>query len=170
MVSAFNWACIFSFQSYNKAGGNRMYKKALLALTVLLLLFFSVNLVFSAGDFFKGLAMINDVHTMIREYYVDPDVLQKKELSYQAIKGMLDALDPHSTFFTPEESRDMLTDIEGSFGGLGIRIDKKGDNIVVVSPIEGTPAYRLGLSAGDIIVEVDGETTSGESLEKVISR
>jgi carboxyl-terminal processing protease len=147
-----------------------MYKKALLALTVLLLLFFSVNLVFSAGDFFKGLAMINDVHTMIREYYVDPDVLQEKELPYQAIKGMLDALDPHSTFFTPEESRDMLTDIEGSFGGLGIRIDKKGDNIVVVSPIEGTPAYRLGLSAGDIIVEVDGETTSGESLEKVISR
>ena len=146
-----------------------MYKKALLAVTVLLLLFFSVNLVFSAGDFFKGLAMINDVHTMVRDHYVDPGDIRDDDMAYQAVKGMLDGLDPHTAFFTPEESRDMITDIEGSFGGLGIRIDKKGDFVVVVSPIEGTPAYRMGMQAGDKIVEVDGKSAVGLSLEKVIS-
>ncbi|HPE20032.1 MAG TPA: S41 family peptidase [Candidatus Mcinerneyibacteriales bacterium] len=146
-----------------------MYKKALLAVTILLFLFFSVNLVFSAGDFFKGLAMINDVHTMVKEHYVEPGDVRDQDMAYRAIKGMLEGLDPHTAFFDPEESRDMITDIEGSFGGLGIRIDKKGDFVVVVSPIEGTPAYRMGIQAGDKIVEVDGESAVGLSLEKVIS-
>ena len=146
-----------------------MYKKALLAVTILLLLFFSVNLVFSAGDFFKGLAMINDVHTMVRDHYVEPEEIRDQDMAYRAIKGMLEGLDPHTAFFTPEESRDMITDIEGSFGGLGIRIDKKGDFVVVVSPIEGTPAYRMGMQAGDKIVDIDGESAVGLSLEKVIS-
>ncbi|HPJ69849.1 MAG TPA: S41 family peptidase [Candidatus Mcinerneyibacteriales bacterium] len=146
-----------------------MYKKALLAVTILLFLFFSVNLVFSAGDFFKGLAMINDVHTMVKEHYVEPGDVRDQDMAYRAIKGMLEGLDPHTAFFDPEESRDMITDIEGSFGGLGIRIDKKGDFVVVVSPIEGTPAYRMGIQAGDRIVEVDGESAVGLSLEKVIS-
>ncbi len=145
-----------------------MFKKGLFTLLMLLLVFFSINMVFPVTDFFGGLSLLNDVHSLITDKYVDEAVLDDQELSYAAIKGMLSGLDRHTAFFTPEESRDFLTDIEGSFGGLGIRIDKKGEYIIVVSPIEGTPAYRMGLKPGDRIVEVDGKSAVGMTLDAVM--
>jgi carboxyl-terminal processing protease len=108
---------------------------------------------------YQKLRLFNDVLFRLRENYVDD--LDVEELIDNAIKGMVDELDPHTTFFSPEDFERFTTDTKGEFGGLGISIDKIGDYITVVSPIEGTPAYEMGILAGDKIVKVDGESVVG---------
>jgi len=87
-----------------------------------------------------------------------------------AIKGMLDEVDPHTNFFTPDEFEKFSIDTKGEFGGLGISIDKKGDYVTVVAPIEGTPAYRMGILAGDKISKVDGESVVGITTDESIKK
>ena len=110
-------------------------------------------------NIYKKLRLFNDVLFKLRENYVED--LELEKLIDSAIEGMLDEVDPHTTFFEPDEFERFSTDTKGEFGGLGISIDKKGDYITVVSPIEGTPAYQMGILAGDKIVKVDGENVVG---------
>ena len=89
-------------------------------------------------------------------YVVDKSA---KELFENALRGMLQKLDPYSTLFTPQELKDFTVETEGKFGGLGIEITKaKGGGILVITPIEGTPAWKAGIMPGDIIVKVDNTT------------
>ncbi len=82
-----------------------------------------------------------------------------KELFENALRGMLQKLDPYSTLFTPQELKDFTVETEGKFGGLGIEITKaKGGGILVITPIEGTPAWKAGIMPGDIIVKVNNIT------------
>lgn len=104
----------------------------------------------------------------LKNNYVD--TLQTQELYLSAIKGMLEDLDPHTNFFTPEDFKDFETETSGEFGGLGITIEKQGDYITVVSPLEGTPAYKMGIMAGDKIVKVDGEDVIGISTKDIIKK
>jgi len=120
------------------------------------------------GNLYKKIQLFNEILFKLQENYVDE--VDTEILIDSAIKGMLDEVDPHTTYFTPEEFERFNTDTRGEFGGLGISIDKKGDYITVVSPIEGTPAYRLGIQAGDKIVRVDGEYVVGQSTDEVISK
>jgi carboxyl-terminal processing protease len=108
---------------------------------------------------YQKLRLFNDVLFKLRENYVDDVDMEK--LVDDAIKGMLSELDPHTTYFTPDEFEKFSTDTKGEFGGLGISIDKIGNYITVVSPIEGTPAYQMGILAGDKIIKVDGVSVIG---------
>jgi carboxyl-terminal processing protease len=96
--------------------------------------------------------------------------LDNSTLIKDAINGMLSDVDPHTNFFTADEFADFTTSTKGEFGGLGIQIDKKGDYITVVSPIEGTPAYKMGIMAGDRIIKVDGANVVGISTDDVIKK
>jgi carboxyl-terminal processing protease len=85
--------------------------------------------------------------------------LQEQDLAVAAIKGTLETLDPHSYFLDPSGFSRMREDYVGKYFGVGMQIQKQGDNIVVVAPIEGGPAYRQGILPGDIIAKIDGEST-----------
>ncbi|MBM4404073.1 MAG: S41 family peptidase [Candidatus Cloacimonetes bacterium] len=119
-------------------------------------------------DIYSQLQLFNEVLLKLRQNYVTD--LSDEELIQAAIKGMLSSADPHTNFFTPNEFTDFTTSTRGEFGGLGIQIDKKGDYITVVSPIEGTPAYRMGITSGDRIISVDGVSIIGASTDDAISK
>jgi len=97
--------------------------------------------------------------------------INHEELAYSSIKGLLQTLDPHSHFLEPNNLARMREEYKGKFYGLGIQIQKQEDRLVVISPIEGTPAYKLGIQAGDIISHVNGESTKPittlEAVEKL---
>jgi carboxyl-terminal processing protease len=97
--------------------------------------------------------------------YVEANYVEKvddRRLVYGAVKGMVRTLDPHSAFMTPEEFADMRADTDGEFGGVGIEIDDDDGILVVIEPIDGSPAARAGLRAGDRIVAIDGKSLKGD--------
>ena len=106
--------------------------------------------------------------SIVQNQYVDE--VPPKELIYSAIKGTLRGLDPHSSFLDPDSYKEMQVETSGSFGGLGIEITLKDDILTVVSPIEGTPAYRAGLHTGDRIVKIDGLSTKDMQLADAVKR
>ncbi len=117
---------------------------------------------------YKKLKLFSEALFNLRQNYVEE--LDVDKLIDSAIKGMLDEVDPHTYYFTPDEYDKFSTDTKGEFGGLGISIDKKGDYITVVAPMEGTPAYRMGIHAGDKISKVDGISIVGVSTDESISK
>lgn len=139
-------------------------------LTAALLLFatnsFAQNRSAGSGNVYTQLQLFSEVLMKLKQNYVTD--LSDEELIEAAIKGMLDSTDPHTNYFTADEFKDFTTSTKGSFGGLGIQIDKIGDYITVVSPIEGTPAYRMGITAGDKIIKVDGKSVVGMTTDESI--
>jgi carboxyl-terminal processing protease len=103
---------------------------------------------------------------LIEEQYAEPKTT--KDLVYGAIQGTLGTLDPHSSFMTPEEFRELQIETKGKFSGIGIEIAMKDRILTVVSPIEGTPAYQAGLKAGDQIVKINGKTTKNTNLTEAV--
>src|SRR3989337_1458796 len=95
---------------------------------------------------YEQLKLFTEVLSIVQNQYVDE--VPPKELIYSAIKGTLRGLDPHSSFLDPDSYREMQVETTGSFGGLGIEITLRDDVLTIVSPIEGTPAYRAGLQTG----------------------
>jgi carboxyl-terminal processing protease len=100
--------------------------------------------------------------------YVDP--VDRARLIDGAIKGMVSELDPHSSYMAPDEFKAFESDTEGEFGGIGIEVESRNDQLVVLSPIEGSPAERAGIRSGDVIVSVDGKDPSLEPLDKLVKR
>lgn len=124
----------------------------------------------SAGseETYKGLKLFSDVIEMVEKNYVDP--VDSKDLIQKAIQGMVQSLDPHSQFLPPEALEELQVDTKGEFGGIGIVITIKKNLLMVISPIEGTPAYRAGIKAGDIIVMVDDEPTKDMMLWEAVKK
>ncbi|MBN2460556.1 MAG: S41 family peptidase [Candidatus Cloacimonetes bacterium] len=120
------------------------------------------------GNIYQKIKLFNEVLFKLQENYVED--IDVGALIDAAITGMLDNTDPHTVYFTPDEYENFSSSTKGEFGGLGISIDKKGDYITVVSPIEGTPAYLLGIQAGDKIIKVDDENVIGISTDEVIKK
>jgi carboxyl-terminal processing protease len=104
----------------------------------------------------------------VENEYVDP--VDRAKLVDGAIKGMVAELDPHSSYMPPDEFRAFESDTEGEFGGIGIEVESRNDQLVVLSPIEGSPAERAGIRSGDVIVSVDGKDPSAEPLDKLVKR
>ena len=103
---------------------------------------------------------------LIEEQYAEPKTT--KDLVYGAIQGAMGTLDPHSSFMTPEEFRELQIETKGKFSGIGIEISLKERILTVVSPIEGTPAYQAGIKAGDQIVKINGTTTKNATLLEAV--
>jgi carboxyl-terminal processing protease len=111
---------------------------------------------------YENIEVFSEVLRQIEDNYVEPQDSQK--LIYGAIKGMVQSLDPHSSFLTKEEHKELLIETKGSFTGIGIEITIRDNILTVVSPIEGTPAHEAGLEAGDKIIKIDGKPTMDMTL------
>jgi len=121
-------------------------------------------------ELFNNLEPFFEVLNLIRFEYVEKDI-DLDEVVQGAIKGMLKALDdPYTRYMDPQalkrEQEDMFL---GRFGGLGIIISIKDDQLTIISPIEDTPAYRAGIKAGDKMVEIDGKSTEGMELDEAVN-
>jgi len=114
------------------------------------------------------LKLFNDTFAIVRKNYEDDR--QPKHLIYGAIKGMAASLDPHSEFMTPEQYKEMQVDAEGEFGGIGIKSDIKEGMLTVTDLLDGTPAFRGGLSEGDKIIKINNESTKEMGLQDAISK
>ena len=114
------------------------------------------------------LRIFNQALALIQAKYVEQ--VDSKELVYGAIDGMVRKLDPHSAFLTPEFLQEMNVDAQGTFGGLGIEITKEQNYILIVSPIEDTPAFKAGIKSGDKIVAIDDESTSDMSIMDAVTK
>ena len=114
--------------------------------------------------------LFSKVVETVRANYVDGEKITYEELIYGALKGMLQALDPHSQFMDEEAFTAMKEDTAGKFGGLGITIGIKDSVLTVIAPMEDTPAFRAGLLSGDKIVEINGDSTDGLALEDAVKK
>jgi len=122
----------------------------------------------SNTDRYEPLKRFSQVLDMIENNYVRD--VTRDELIQGAITGMLQELDPHSTFMDKDAFQDMQINTTGEFGGIGIEITIKDGRLTVISPIEDTPAHRAGLRAGDIIIEIDGEPSQDISIMEAVKR
>ena len=117
---------------------------------------------------YENLQIFSDVLDIVKENYVQE--VESKELVEGAISGMLRTLDPHSSYLDPDAYKELQVETKGSFGGIGIEITIRDGVLTVVSPLEGTPAYELGIQAGDQILRVDGEPTKEMTLMEAVKK
>jgi carboxyl-terminal processing protease len=117
---------------------------------------------------YRQLELFARVLSYVQNNYVEP--VDEQQLMYGAIRGMLETLDPHTQFMPPDVFKEMKIDTSGEFGGLGIEIARRNDNIVVVSPIDDTPAQRAGIRPGDQILKIDDEPTRNMDLARAIQK
>jgi carboxyl-terminal processing protease len=122
----------------------------------------------SAEDVSELLRNYSEVLSIAEDSYADEVDTQKTV--YESIRGMLKTLDPHSNFFDPKSFSQFREDQRGNFYGLGITIAIRSGKPTVISPIPGTPAYRLGIRSGDIISRVEGKSTDGLSIQDVVDK
>ncbi|MEA2339291.1 MAG: carboxyl-terminal processing protease, partial [Thermoanaerobaculia bacterium] len=130
------------------------------------------------GNRLFGSPVQSDVQKRMKEYtdllaavtQNAPEDVGTDKFVYSSIDGMLRTLDPHTSFLEPKEYADMQDRQKGSFYGLGILVTKRNDQVTVITPLEGTPAARLGIRAGDVISEVEGVSTDDLPLDDVVKR
>ena len=115
---------------------------------------------------YRLLNLFGDVFERVRASYVK-DITDKK-LIESAINGMLNSLDPHSSYLNKESFKNMQVQTRGKFGGLGIEVTMENGFVKVVSPIDGTPAFKSGVQAGDLITHLDGKPVQGLSLSEAV--
>jgi carboxyl-terminal processing protease len=118
------------------------------------------------SDDYDWVRTLVEVHRQVLDNYVEP--VNDQDLKEKAIEGMLGDLDPFSNYFPPEKESQFEELIEGKFNGVGITLDKEDDKILVLSPLEGSPADRAGIEAGDVIIKVDGQSTENWALDDVV--
>jgi len=117
---------------------------------------------------YESLEVFSNILSIVKKNYVE-DVETKKLVS-GAINGMLHSLDPHSAYLTPDLYKELQSDTQGRFGGLGIEITVKGGVLTVVSPIEDTPAFKAGIKPGDQIFKIESEFTKDMSLVDAVKK
>lgn len=120
-------------------------------------------------DTYELLDLFGEVFELVRDEYVEG--VTDKQLIEAAIQGMLSDLDPHSVYLNDEHFKSMRQQTRGEFGGLGIEVTMDETGYVrVVAPIDDTPAYRAGIEAGDMIIEIDSESVQGLTLDKAVEK
>ena len=122
----------------------------------------------SKSNLFEELKTFTDVLSVVKRDYVND--VDNKKLVEGAIKGLLATLDPHSGYLDPDFYQDLQVQTKGEFGGLGIEITIKDGLLLVVAPMEGSPAERAGVRPGDVIVKIDGKYTKEFSLVDAVKR
>lgn len=143
--------------SLKKKQNIRLYLVTAIAITVVIIgSGFYNSLSATAEETYKGLKIFSDVIELVEKNYVD--VVDTKKLIEKAIQGMVHSLDPHSSLLLPDALEELQVDTQGEFTGIGISITMRDGFVTVISPIEGTPAYKADIRAGDRIIKVDGES------------
>lgn len=122
----------------------------------------------TAAGTYESLKIFADALSIAQKNYVEE--VESKELIYGAIRGMLSSLDPHSSFMTPDDFREMQVETKGRFGGVGIEITMRNGILTVVSPIEDTPAFKAGIKAGDVIARINGESTKDMNIMEAVKK
>lgn len=117
---------------------------------------------------YEDLRRFSQVLDLVERNYVKD--VSRSDLINGALKGMLSALDPHSTFMTPEEYKEMHENTAGEFFGVGIEMTLENGQVTVLTPIDDTPAFRAGVQPGDLILSINGQPTQELSLSEVASR
>jgi carboxyl-terminal processing protease len=115
---------------------------------------------------YEQLDLFGDIFERIRQEYVEE--VDDEALIEAAINGMLTSLDPHSSYLSPDDAADMRLQTTGEFGGLGLEVTQEEGWVKVVSPMDGTPAAAAGLTTGDFITAVDGESLMGLTLDEAV--
>jgi carboxyl-terminal processing protease len=128
----------------------------------------AVEKVSARKDLLTYLELFNDSLSKVENTYVEE--VDPQTIMYGAIRGMLSTLDPYSVFMDEQSFKDFKVQTEGEFGGLGIQITVRDGVLTVVSAIEGTPAYDLGILSGDRIVAIEGEPTRGITVDGAIEK
>jgi carboxyl-terminal processing protease len=122
----------------------------------------------AAADTYRQLNLFGDIFERVRSHYVEkPD---DSKLVEAAINGMLNGLDPHSSYMDPKSFRDMQVQTRGEFGGLGIEVTMEDGLVKVVAPIDDTPAAKAGVRAGDLITHIDDEAVQGLTLNQAVDK
>ena len=119
------------------------------------------------GDTYEKLKVFSEIISLLESSYVQ--TIDSDELIDGAIRGMLKALDPHTTYLNPKSYKDMRVETSGKFGGLGIEISMRDAMLTIVSPIEDTPADRAGVLAGDKIIQIEEEPTLDMTLADAVN-
>src|ERR1700757_1346689 len=122
----------------------------------------------SNTDYFN-LTVFTRALQLVRQDYVDENKTSYRGLTYSALHGMLNSLDPHSQFMEPADFRDMEDETKSEFGGLGIVVSTKDGVITVVTPMEDTPSFRAGIMPGDEILRINGNVTDRMSLQDALN-
>ena len=139
----------------------------------LIIIFFFLNsLLFTKylnsaeNDIYKKIDLFGEVLEKINQEYVDE--INQSESMDSAINGLLQSLDPYSSYMSPEIFSEMQTETSGEFGGLGIEVSMESGVVKVISPIDDTPASRAGIKAGDYIVKIEGTQVQGKTLSEAV--
>ena len=144
-----------------------MIKKILSSLYILVINLILINTVCSSeNDVYKKIDLFGEVLEKIQKEYVDE--INQSEGMDAAIDGLLQSLDPYSSYMSPKTFDEMQTDTSGEFGGLGIEVTMESGVVKVISPIDDTPASRAGIKAGDYIVKINNTQVQGKSLSEAV--
>ncbi len=152
-----------------------------------LLVFVAILAATAAGSFYAGrsqspatlqerdresLELYAEALDVVRDDYVDQGAIDSEKLTHGAIKGMLDTLgdEGHTRFLTPEEREQNQEGLSGTYVGIGVQLEARGDDVVVTAPIEGSPAERAGVESGDVVVGVDGESVRDAEISGIVSK
>ena len=135
---------------------------------ILLLFWFAsiIELNSAENDIYKKIDLFGEVLEKINKEYVDE--INQSESMDSAIDGLLQSLDPYSSYMPPEIFSEMQTETSGEFGGLGIEVGMEAGVVKVISPIDDTPASRAGIKSGDYIVKINADQVQGKSLSEAV--
>ena len=122
----------------------------------------------ASSETYRQLRLFGDVLEKVRSDYVEPP--NEAKLIEGAINGMLTSLDPHSSYMSPNEFREMQVEAQGAFGGIGIEVTMEEGLVKVVAPIDETPAARAGILANNIITQIEGEAVQGLTLNQAVDK
>jgi carboxyl-terminal processing protease len=145
-----------------------MKKKNAIATILFLSFFISSNYVYSknSDELYEKIDLFSEVLETIKQEYVN-EVDQGKVMD-SAINGLLQSLDPYSSYMSPKSFDGMQTDTKGEFGGLGIEIGMESGVVKVITPIDDTPAANAGIKSGDYIVRINGQQVQGKTLTEAV--
>ncbi len=151
---------------------NKNLKSVICSIIFALIFLLTVNLFAeeekSKKNAYNKLKVFSEILSLIESNYVDPT---KNDLMIEgAINGMVKSLDPHTHYMSPASYKEMQVETTGKFGGLGIEISIRDGVLTVVSPIEDTPAFRVGIKPGDKIIKIEDESTLDMTLQDAVSR